>query len=420
MTSQRTPESFLRHLLTATTTVLVLMGAGLLVKYFYSLVVLLGMVLVITYILLGPVNLMERGISAFSKGVSSLPLYRGLMRTTPEANPRMLAVLIVYFAFFMTLTLGAIQFLPVLSDQLGELGQNLGGQIMVASDKAVDWADRNLGKGVFRNIFAQDIKNAEKQGLVKEHAAAGNAITAEEKQVIQQTVLQTTINQLAGALASAVPNFISLVGGTVNGFVYFLAGLLLTFYFLIDGHRVKEELLSILPDETRETTTYLLDSFHTVMFSFVKGQVMLGLLTGVYMFIVYSLFGINYAALLGVIFAIAELLPVVGTWIGISIGLSYILISTHQPLVALGVWACSYGYQTIKDNILAPKVVGEVMGLHPMVVLLSLFIGSQVAGLLGVLLAMPFASALYVVLRLLLKKDAQQKAAAIAEGGARG
>ena len=67
--------------------------------------------------------------------------------------------------------------------------------------------------------------------------------------------------------------------------------------------------------------------------------------------------------------------------------------------------------QTIKDNILAPKVVGDVMGLHPLVIILPLLICAKVAGVLGVLMALPLASAVNVVLQLLLKKDQEAKSA---------
>jgi predicted PurR-regulated permease PerM len=129
---------------------------------------------------------------------------------------------------------------------------------------------------------------------------------------------------------------------------------------------------------------------------------------------VYSIFHVPYAILLGSIFALAELLPVVGTWIGITIGLTVILL-TMDPIVAFWVWLCSYCYQTIKDNILAPKVVGDVMGLHPMVIILALLICAKIAGLLGVLMALPLASAVNVVIRLLLQKDNLEKQALLEE-----
>ncbi len=402
-----TLEKTARLLLTVTTTLLVLIGVGTLVYYFYSMTALLGMVLIITYILLGPVNLMEKGIITLSNALSRFNAYGKLTRS-PEANPRILAVLLVYAFFFITLTVGVVQFLPILRSQLGEMGQKLGVQVMEASDTAIDWADSNIGKGTFRNLFAKDIIQAERQGVIKAHPTPGKPVTEEEKQVIQQTVIQNAITQLENMLTSAVPKFVSLVGGTVNGFIYFLAGLLLTFFLLIDGHKLKREALLLLPLKQRATGNYLLETFHQVMFAFVKGQVLLGLLTGGYMFIIYSIFHVPYAFLLGSIFALAELLPVVGTWIGIIIGLTVILLSM-EPITAFWVWLCSYSYQTIKDNILAPKVVGDVMGLHPMVIILALLICAQVAGLLGVLMALPLASAVNVIIRLLLQKDEQEK-----------
>lgn len=412
-------ENTTRYLLTVTTTVCVLAGLGLLVSYFYTLTALLGIVLIITYMLLGPVNLMQHGIEGLSRQMGRLPVYGNLVRQTPDVNSRVLAVLIVYFAFFMLLTLGGIQSLPLLGKQLGEFSVKMTSQVVLFSDKAIDWADQSVGQGTIRQLFAKDILQAEQEGLVKTHSPEGKPVTAEEKQVIQQSVIQTTVNQLEHALVSALPNFISLVGGTLNGLVYFLVGLLLTFYFLTDSSRIQPELMLLFPAQARPTVSYLLTSFHQVMFAFIKGQVLLGLLTGGYMFIVYSVFHVPYAFLLGCLFAVAELLPVVGTWIGISVGLMVILFNM-DPIIALWVWLCSYSYQTIKDNILAPKVVGDVMGLHPLVIILALLVCAKVAGLLGVLLALPLASAINVILRLLLKKDQDAKAQQLALSGKRG
>ncbi len=402
------PEKTVRLMLSITTTLLMLAGAGILIAYFYSLAALLGSVLIITYILVGPVNLMEKGINIVSGQAHRMRIYRDTVSRSPEANPRILAVLIVYAIFFLGLTVGSIRFLPILSTQLGEMGHKIGTQAMDASDRAIDWVDQNIGQGTLRRVFEKDISQAEKQGVLRHHQPFNKPVSQEEKEVIQQTVIQNAIAQLEKTLALAIPNLISVAAGTVNGLVYVLAGIVLTFYLLIDGAKLKQEFIQILPTRSRDTAVYLLESFHQVMFSFVKGQILLGIVTGFYMFIIYSLFHVPYAILLGVIFALAELLPVVGTWIGISIGLLIILLNM-DPMVALYVWLCSYAYQTIKDNILAPKVVGDVMGLHPMVIILALLVCAQVAGLLGVLLALPLASAINVIIRLLLHKDVEEK-----------
>ena len=419
---QKTPTTLhntARGLLTAATSLLMLIALGLLINYFYAMTALLGFVLIITYILLGPVNVMTWGINALSNLTSRIPGYSALLRKSPEANPRILAVMIVYTFFFLTITIGSIEFVPILNNQVGEMTEKVGVQLLDTSDQALTWADQNIGNGTLRNIFAQTIHQAETEGVLKHHISPGKPVTPEERRVIQKTVIQSTLNQLESALSGALPSLVSLMGGTVNGFIYLLAGLILSYYFLADGHRIKAELLLIFPEQARQTTDYLLKSFHEVMFAFIKGQVLLGLLTGFYMTIIYSIFHVPYAFLLGCIFAMAELLPVVGTWIGIGIGLCVILLNM-PPIVAGEVWLCSYSYQTLKDNILAPKVVGDVMGLHPLVIILSLMICAQVAGLLGVLLALPLASAINVVIRLLLDLEVAEKKdlhlQAIAEG----
>jgi predicted PurR-regulated permease PerM len=308
----------------------------------------------------------------------------------------------------LILVWGSGKLLPVLGRQLGDMSTRINVQLADISDEVIDWADSHIGKGVFRNLFHTEIEQAEKQGQVRQHSENGKPVTQEEKRVIHQSLLKRTAVQLENLITSALPNFINFVGGTLNGLLYFLVGALLTFYFLVDGYKLRREWLYLIPKPARYTANMLLASFHQVMFSFIKGQVMLGMLTGAYMFAIYSIFKVPYAFLLGCIFALAELLPVVGTWIGITIGLTVILLNM-PPIVALWVWLCSYCFQTVKDNILAPKVVGDVMGLHPMVIILSLLVCAKIAGLLGVLVALPLASIINVIIRMLLQREDAEK-----------
>ena len=407
-------ETGIRYLLSLTTTLLMLGAIGLLINTFYPLAAMLAVVLVMTYILLGPVNLMEKGLYLLFQWVSKpWPKLAHLGRGCPM-KPRILAVLLVYLSCFLAITLGGVRYFPMLGEQLGELSRKLGNQVTSFSGHAIDWADRSTGGGTIRNLFADDILTAERQGILQHqrshrHGEGRNTsseipVSAAEKKVIQHSLIHKTFIQIETGMEAVLPDFASVMGGTLNGLLYSLGGLLLTFYLLGDGQRIRSNLLALFPHSGRSTVDYLLESFHQVMFSFIKGQVMLGALTGAYMAIIYSIFQVPYAIVLGCLFAMAELLPIVGTWIGISIGLLVILFNM-DPIVAVWVWLCSYCYQTIKDNILAPKVVGDVMGLHPLVIMLALLIGAQTAGLLGVLMALPLASGLNVVIRLLLQKD---------------
>ena len=390
-------------LVTIFTSLLVIWGILQLAQHYYPIVALLGVVWIITYILLAPVDWVEKAIVFISRFIGQFPPVQWLRSHTPHANPRILAVLIVYFVFFMVVTLGTIQLVPVLNKQIGEFTRDFSRNVNSTSSILVDWSNAQLGSSLLKKIFRADIDQAEREGLVHHPTGSEDTpITLEEKQVIQKSVVKTTVSRVTRFLEKTFHNWINqalgLITGTLTGLLYFLSGFLLVFYLLLDGPRLRQGFMSLLPESTRNTSRYFLENFHMVMFTFIKGQVLLGILTGLYMFIIFSVFNIPYAIFLSCFFGAAEILPVVGTYIGFIPVIAVILFS-GSPLLILPVWACSYFYQTLKDNILAPKVVGEVMGLHPLVVILAILIGAQTAGLVGILLALPMASALNVVIR---------------------
>jgi len=403
-----------RHLLNWVSSLAVLAGVAVLIMGFYPVAALLASVLIGTYLLLGPVNLLEQ---AMAWSIRRLSQQKGLLGFAGEHLKhfsghrylRFLAVLLVYMAFFIAIVFSATR-LPLLGQQLGDLSTRLTEQAVTVSDDVMDAVDRSAGSGTIRKLFNPVLQKAKKRGLLEQSPGVKEAVplTEAEKRVIQHAFVETSVIRLENALAAIVPvtlnNFSDLMGGTFRAVLYGVTGILLTFYFLSDGRRIRHEFIRLFPAAGQQQLNYLMDSFHQIMFAFIKGQVMLGILTGAYMFIVYSVLHVPYAFLLGCIFALAELLPVVGTWIGIGIGLTVVLFSM-DPITAFWVWLCSYIYQTIKDNILAPKVVGDVMGLHPLVIILSLLVCAQVAGLLGVLIALPLASALNVIVRWLLHKE---------------
>ncbi len=392
-------ERTYRIVLLATLAILCVLGLLAIAHFFYSLMALLAVCLVLTYILLFPVSLVEKGIRHFSFTAWKLPGSQWLERS-PRANPRMLAVIIVFFIFFMAVFIGIIKIAPLLQRELMGFGQSFTGYINEAVESLVIWSDKTLGGDAVKYFFQSDIQQL--QPITPTPLPGVSHITPTEQVIIQESLKTSTVTQAANWIDAgiiALASHLSEVAtGTVNGLLYALAGMLLVFYFLLDGDRLCADLIQVMPASARRFTNELLFSSHQVMYAFVRGQVLLGMVTGTYMFLVYTAFGVPYAILLGAFMALAECLPVVGTWIGITPAI-IVMLFTLGPSKTLVVWLFSYCYQTIKDNIIAPKVVGDVMGLHPLVVILSLLVFAQLAGLLGVLMALPAASVLNVIIR---------------------
>jgi predicted PurR-regulated permease PerM len=127
----------------------------------------------------------------------------------------------------------------------------------------------------------------------------------------------------------------------------------------------------------------------------VRAQLLVGLFFGVAFGVGLALFGVPYALSLGVAGAVLELIPYLG---GAVVTLVAMLIAlTISPWLALGVLAVELVVATVESHLVYPKLVGDRVGIHPLVIIVALFIGAEAKGVLGVLLAVPVAIVLQVL-----------------------
>lgn len=401
--------SLYKPLLAIVTGLLALYAFAQVIGFFYSLFALLGISIVLTYILIGPVRLVEKAFIFLSNKIHRKYSELRLLKHSPIVNARIGAVIMVYFSFFLISMLASMRLGPVLIVQLEEFSNSIPLVISHGETAALEWAGHYLSAATIKHLFREDLQNAKKLGMVKQPTQENEPISQEEKTVIQQAVTQTGVNEIGRfiekTLISSVSHLIDIITGTFNGAVYTLSGAILVFYFLLDGNRIKEGVLRLLPGEYRKTGNFVLERAHEVMWGFIKGQVFIGMFTGTALFFIYSFFRVKYAVILGVILGVSELVPMIGPWFGQAI--AYIIIlSSPTPWIIIPVWLCAHGYMMIKDNILMPRIVGHVMGLHPVIILSAIIFCTEMMGLIGVVLAIPLASLANVLLhQFIIQKD---------------
>jgi predicted PurR-regulated permease PerM len=388
-------------------------------NFLIGIVILFGFSLLLTYILLAPVNSMELVLKQVLYTVLHALRINYLLAKLPKMLPRAMAILMVYLAFGLSVLVVSVRFLPIAVEQLHEFTKEMPHYI----EQSEEWL---LNQPVAMNYFHQEVTALQSRGELtkpqreviekeaqKQKTALVKAkpLSPMEKQVIREKLFVTPghVNQfMKDHIASAFSNLLPLIGSTLTGFVYAITGLVLVFYFLLDGKELKDKFIHMLPRENHHSADYLLSSMHEVMFGFVKGQVILGAATGIYMIIVYTFFDVPYAFFLGAFFAVAEILPVVGTWLGFIPGIIVLLFT--NPIKLVMVMGLVYIYQLIKDNMVAPRVIGKVMGLHPVIVILSLLVCAKIAGLVGVLFAIPLASMMNVLFRYFQQEELREYA----------
>ena len=179
--------------------------------------------------------------------------------------------------------------------------------------------------------------------------------------------------------------------GTVQKAAGLLLSLLLApflaLYLLKDMERFKERFVLALPRRHRMEILALLRALDGVLAGFVRGQLLLGLAVGIMSGMVTRLLGLRYAVLLGLWAGVMEFVPYVGPILGaVPAVLAGMAVSTLTGLEAVLAFAI---IQQLEGAVLAPKIMGESVGLHPLAVMLSILAGGYLLGWWGLILALP-------------------------------
>lgn len=364
-------------------------GLSYIIPVFASLMGLLAGVLLAVYVLIWPVDLLERALIWLVSFGYRASLSSDLSSRAPRQFSRLIrgAAIVLVFILFLALVLWLLIWgVPILLRQIQQVIHGAPGYAEQFENMLLDLFAR------WGILDWEPVQTILLQGANEDSAHSLFLVQPVSDWLTEQG------DWVGGALASSFKNAFELVTSTLQRAFYVWLAIPLVFFALMDGGRIRWVVKRFFKEGSfaQQHADFVLCRAHDVMLAFLRGQVMLGFITGAYMFFIYQWFGVKFALLLSVIFFVAEIIPVVGTWIGIIPGLLAAYMSGGLS-VAFWVWLCSYSYQTIKDNIVAPKVVGDVMGLHPLVVLISILMFTRMFGLVGTIFAIPITALAYSV-----------------------
>ena len=196
--------------------------------------------------------------------------------------------------------------------------------------------------------------------------------------------------------------FLSLTrsGGALAGAVISLFLVpILTFYLLRDWDRMIATLGAVVPSRYRATVFGLAHESDEVLGAFLRGQLLVMLSLAVIYSVGLSLVGLQFAIAIGVIAGLVSFVPYLGFVFGIGLAALTVALEPDPLWRLVGVVATVSMAQVIEGSILTPKLVGDRIGLHPVLVIFAVAAGGQLFGFFGVLLALPMAAVLSVLIR---------------------
>ncbi len=279
------------------------------------------------------------------------------------------AVVLVFLLLVGLIVLMATEFVPKLLNQIVNLANNVPAAVNSVQD-----------------IFDKAVKEMNSQ------------------QILQKIDFSSLTKKLTSNITSYANAFFNGLTSGIGGIISAAASAVITaitvpvvlFYMLKDGYRLKTNLGALLPAQHREQTMELLSEMSRTISKYISGQMIECLFVGTFTAIGYLIIGLPYALLLGVIAGICNIIPYLGPYIGIAPAL--MVSFSHGGWISM-IWnvVIVVIVQQIDGNLVYPNVIGKSLQIHPLTIIIILLAAGNIAGLMGIILAIPLYAVVKVV-----------------------
>ena len=287
--------------------------------------------------------------------------------------PRWLSISLVFIGIGVVIFLAMWFLVPLVWEQLMYAKNNIPSNIHWVNYTFLPWLSETF------NLVPMEIDTEQMSAAIMEY--------------IQTNYSADSIQAMLLKVAQSGLNFIQ-IGGTI------VLIPIIAFYFLLDWERMLENMRRLIPRKYEKSTLTIVGECHEVLGAFVKGQFLVMFLLGVVYAVGLQLVGIEVGIIIGMIAGLASIIPYLGFAVGIisaivaclfQFGLDWVHLALVLVVFMVG--------QAIEGYILQPFLLGDKIGLSPVAVVFAVLAGAQLAGLLGMLIALPVAAIIVVLLR---------------------
>lgn len=289
----------------------------------------------------------------------------GLLEKIPLGKyrlPRGISITIVMLLFLGIIIVAIGSFIPTLMDQVSKILASIP-QYIVEMQK---WFD-TLSRETWFREYVQAIDMSKVQQTIEKYG---------------ETVVMGTATGFGNVLGTVTTVIIAAITIPV-----------MTIYMLADGKKLVPFAQRIAPKRFTDDVAELMGRLNKTLSHYISGQALEMLFVGIFTTVGYMMIGQRYALLLGVIAGITNMIPYVGPYIGYIPALFIGLM--QGPMEAFLITIVVLVVQQIDSNILYPRIIGSTLSIHPLTILVILLAAGNIAGIAGMILAVP----LYAVVR---------------------
>ena len=205
---------------------------------------------------------------------------------------------------------------------------------------------------------------------------------------------------LAGSWSATLLTSVTSTGSMLAAAVLSLFLIpILTFYLLRDWDSIIAHLGALVPSSQRQTIFELARETDEILGAFLRGQLLVMFALALIYSLGLTLVGLKFAVAIGVVAGLVSFVPYLGFVFGIGLASLTVALEPNPLWHLVGVFVTFTAAQMVEGTVLTPKLVGDRIGLHPVMVIFAIAAGGQLFGFFGILLALPAAAALSVLIR---------------------
>lgn len=209
-------------------------------------------------------------------------------------------------------------------------------------------------------------------------------------------IVSKNVQSLANQFNALSENFFSRTLGVFNGFIEIVTVLVVSFYLLAEKNGMKNFVYTLAPKESQPKILHIVTRIQKKIGLWMIGQIIVSAIIFAITFIALTVLGIKYALVLAILSGFFELIPYIGPFVAAIPAIFFAFL--QSPTLAVVVMIMYIVLSKIEGYVLVPKIMQKTVGVSPLVILLAILIGFKLAGIFGILLAVPVVAVIQVII----------------------
>ena len=209
-------------------------------------------------------------------------------------------------------------------------------------------------------------------------------------------IVSKNVQSLANQFNALSENFFSKTLGVFNGFIEIVTVLVVSFYLLAEKNGMKNFVYTLAPKESQPKILHIITRIQKKIGLWMIGQIIVSAIIFAITFIALTVLGIKYALVLAILSGFFELVPYIGPFVAAIPAIFFAFL--QSPTLAVVVMIMYIVLSKIEGYVLVPKIMQKTVGVSPLVILLAILIGFKLAGIFGILLAVPVVAVIQVII----------------------